>query len=91
MTQDQYLQKEVSEMLNQPYVLEVLTNDHRNELLRKADAYRAVRQVKKEPRVQAKLLKHLVAHLVGLLMNTVRQLSDQSSFFTDEAFTDGYR
>ena len=78
-------------MLNQTFVLEVLVNDHRNDLLKEANADWAFRQVKKKGSVQANQIKCIVARLAGLLIGPVRQVVDRRSFFTDEKITAGHR
>ena len=52
-------------MLHHPYVLEKLVHERRNDLLREADAYRIARQAMEERRVQASLLKDMMAGIGG--------------------------
>jgi hypothetical protein len=91
INQKQILQTEVLKMLTQPFVLEVLANEHQNNLLKEASAHRRTRQVKKERFGLASLLRCMVAFLGEPLIGPVRQSADQTSFFTDEVVTDGSR
>ena len=77
-------------MLNQHFVA-ALANEHRNELLKEADACRTARQAKKEQFVQASRLKRIVAFLSGLRIGAVRPAADQASLFTDGTITAGRR
>jgi hypothetical protein len=83
--------KGVTEMLNQSFVLEVLANDHRNDLLNGTTTDQAARQMKGEGFGQASRLKRLVAFLSGLRIGAVRPVADRASLFTDEMITAGRR
>ena len=78
-------------MIHHPYILEKLTHERQNDLLREADAHRLVRQVERGRPVQASLLKRISGALDGLLNDPDRHVAEQGSFFTDKAITDVYR
>ena len=61
--------------MNQAYVIEKLAIERQNNFLKEAENHRAVRQVKKVPRLQVNQLKRKVTRLVGLLLTskTVRR------------------
>ena len=68
-------------MLNQSFVLEVLANEHRNDLVKGTTADQAARQMKKEQFMQTSRLKRFVAFLSGLRIGAVRPVADQASLF----------
>jgi len=78
-------------MLNQSFVLEVLANEHRNDLLKGANTDQVARQMKKDQLVQASRLKRIVAFLSGMRIGAVRPVGDQASLFTDRIITAGHR
>jgi hypothetical protein len=90
-TLKQYLLKGVPEMLNQYFVVAVLANEHRNYLLKEANADRVVRQVKMNRSVLANHIKRMGARFDGLRIGAVRPVADQASLFTDGAITAGHR
>jgi hypothetical protein len=78
-------------MLNQSFVLEVLANEHRNDLLKGTTTDQAARQMKEKQYGQASRLKRFVAFLSGLRIGAVRPVGDQASLFSDETITAGRR
>ena len=71
-------------MLNQSFVLELLANEHRNDLLKEANADPSTlkEQFERESR-----LKRFVAFLSGVRIGAVRPIGDQASLLSDGAIT----
>ena len=75
-------------MLNQSFVLELLVNEHYNDLLKEANADPSA---SKEQFEHESRLKRFVAFLSGVRIGAVRPMGDQASLFSDGVINTDHR